>query len=118
MAFRSAEAASATMRNSIPESDGDGIVAQAAVSEGPLQIEDSGRAAQLRAIHQCNSHVYKDIPLHSHSQNIRVLVLNSSARRSEKLECMLKVAPLSSKYRALSYTWGDECDTVPMIVNG
>ena len=118
MAFRSAEAASATMRKSVPESNGDSIVAQAAVSEGPLQTEDSGRAAQLRTIHQCNNHVYKDIPLQSHSQNIRVLVLNSSARRSEKLECSLKIAPLNSKYRALSYTWGDECDTVPMIVNG
>ena len=93
-----------------------GIDAEVSASTAFLK---STRAAHLETIHRNNSHVYKlstSRPLSS--QEIRVLEFEYNYFELNQLECTLKRVPLNSYYHALSYTWGDECNTVAINVDG
>lgn len=101
-------------RNRILEEIDTSFVTEAAASAA---VVTSTRAAQLEAIRRNNSHLYKFLTLRPHSQDIRVLEFEYNCFGLNQLKCTLKTVPLSSYYHALSYVWGDECDTVPITVN-
>jgi hypothetical protein len=52
----------------------------------------------------------------------RLLYLKPLAEEEPRIRCNLEVASLSDetsgKYEALSYVWGDQADTLPILVNG
>ena len=69
------------------------------------------------------SHIYKR-PLYGPAKEIRLLRLfpnvNDAGRNRERVSCELIDCPLNGavEYMALSYTWGDPEDTMPIDIKG
>ncbi|KAH8680097.1 heterokaryon incompatibility protein-domain-containing protein, partial [Tricladium varicosporioides] len=66
---------------------------------------------------------YQYLPLPSEGDYIRLLSLLPNKSEAEPLQCKLhnyslqKLSPGSHRYEALSYVWGDPCETLPIYVD-
>jgi hypothetical protein len=100
-----------------------GELAHQFVLENRVEVEGKANAHSLNCtltvlIAGVHAKVYGE--LDPDTEQIRTVRILSAAQSDDELRCELAVTSLHKQpvYKALSYTWGDANDTVPIILNG